>query len=99
MNVDVVVESTALTRAPGSVDAFKLSVALRNRATLVVAQPSIDLSLTDPSGRLVARRVLNLVDVGAVSLPMKPGAEVAMQWLLSAGNEPVSGYTVEVFYP
>lgn len=96
---DLVVESTALTRVPGLVDAFKLSVALRNRAMLVVAQPSIDLSLTDPSGRLVARRVLNLVDVRAVALPMKPGAEVAMQWLLSTGNEPVSGYTVEVFYP
>ncbi len=96
---DVVVESTALTRAPALADAFQLSVVLRNRAGTVVARPSIELSLTDLSGRLVARRVLNAVDVRTAPVPMKPGAEAPMQWLLTAGNERVNGYTVEVFYP
>lgn len=96
---DVVVESTALTRAPALADAFQLSVVLRNRARTVVARPSIELSLTDLSGRLVARRVLNPADVRAAPVPMKPGAEMPMQWLLTVGNERVNGYTVEVFYP
>jgi predicted Zn finger-like uncharacterized protein len=96
---DVVVESTALTRAPGIDEAFQLSVVLRNRAGAVVARPSIELSLTDLSGRLVARRVLSPVDMRTAPAPMKPGAEAAMLWLLTAGNERVNGYTVEVFYP
>jgi predicted Zn finger-like uncharacterized protein len=96
---DVVVESTSLTRVPALADAFQLSVVLRNRAGAVVARPSIELSLTDLSGRLVARRVLNSADTRAASVPMKPGAEAAVLWLLTAGNERVNGYTVEVFYP
>ncbi len=96
---DVVVESTALKRAPASGDAFQLSVVLRNRSGIAVARPSIELSLTDLSGRLVARRILNSADRQFASVPMNPGGEATMQWLLTAGNERINGYTVEVFYP
>ncbi|MEO6033352.1 MAG: zinc-ribbon and DUF3426 domain-containing protein [Burkholderiaceae bacterium] len=92
------VESTALARTSVP-QAFRLSVSLRNRSTLALALPSIDLSLTDTSGRLVARRALSGVDFGASSTVLQPGAESALQLLLSAGGAPVSGYTVEIFYP
>lgn len=95
---DVAVESTALTRAAAP-DAFKLSVVLRNRGAMVVALPSIDLTLTDTNGQLIARRVLAPSDFRAASLAMKPGGESALQLLLTAGNARVTGYTVEVFYP
>ena len=95
----VAVENTALTRdvAP---DAFKLSVLLRNHGDSVVALPSIDLSLTDASGKLVARRVLapQPLQRGA-SRTIAPGGESALQWILSAGSARVTGYTVEIFYP
>jgi predicted Zn finger-like uncharacterized protein len=94
---DVTVESTALTRAIG-LDAFVLSVTLRSRSHLALAMPSIDLSLTDGNGRLVARRALSPRDFGAASV-LPPGAEAGLQVMLNAGNFRVAGYTVEIFYP
>jgi predicted Zn finger-like uncharacterized protein len=95
---DVSVESTALTRAPEP-DAFKLSVALRNRGGMTVALPSVDLTLTDPAGQLVARRVLTPSDFRVASTLMPPGSESALQVVLTAGTPRVTGYTVEIFYP
>ena len=96
---DVSVESTALTRtSPGS-DAFKLSVGLRNRGTTPVAQPSVDLSLTDVNGQLIARRMLGADEFRVASATIGPGAETMLQLVLTAGAARVSGYTVEIFYP
>lgn len=95
---EVAVESTALTRASAS-DAFRLSVVLRNRAATAVALPSVDLSLTDASGQLVSRRMLAPLDFRADAVSMRPGAESALQLILSTGSARVTGYTVEVFYP
>jgi hypothetical protein len=61
--------------------------------------PSIDLTLTDNAGQLVARRALNPSDFRATDAVVAPGGESALQVLLSTGNPRVSGYTVEVFYP
>lgn len=97
---DISVESTALTRTPAPpADAFKLAVALRNRGALPLALPSVDLSLTDAGGQLVARRALTPQDFHFTATTLAPGAEAAMQLLLSAGSPRVSGYTVEIFYP
>ena len=94
---EVMVDSTALTRAIG-LDAFVLSVTLKSRSALPLAMPSIDLSLTDGNGRLVARRALAPRDFGAASI-IQPGSEAALQLMLNAGSARVSGYTVEIFYP
>lgn len=96
---DVAVESTALTRALPGQDAFNLSVVLRNRGTTAVAQPSIDLSLTDAGGQIIARRMLSAREFRVASASIKPGAETTLQLALSAGAARVSGYTVEIFYP
>ena len=96
---DLTVESSALTRASAGNDAFKLMVTLRNRGAWPVRLPSIDLSLTDTDGQLVARRALGPVDFHAQSTTLAPGAEAALQTLLTAGTPRVAGYTVEVFYP
>ena len=94
---DVVVESTALTRAPAP-DTFVLSVTLRSRSAVPVSTPSIDLALTDATGRLVARRVLAPRDLDAAEV-LQPNAEAGLQVLLTAGPAGVVGYTVEIFYP
>ena len=94
---EVAVESTALTRATGQ-DAFTLSVSLKNRSDLALMLPSVDLTLTDANGRLVARRVLAPRDFRAVEV-IAPRAETALQVVLSAGSPSVVGYTVEIFYP
>ena len=94
---DVVVESTALTRAAAQ-DAFLLSVTLRSRSAMPLVTPSIDLTLTDATGRPVARRVLAPSDFRAAEV-LPPQSETGLQVLLSAGPPPVVGYTVEIFYP
>lgn len=94
---DVAVESTALTRAIG-LDAFVLSVTLKSRSSLTLALPSVDLSLTDGNGRLIARRALAPRDFGTPNV-IQPGAETALQLMLNAGGARVAGYTVEIFYP
>ncbi|MEP7303447.1 MAG: DUF3426 domain-containing protein, partial [Caldimonas sp.] len=94
---DIAVESSALTRATG-LDAFVLSVTLKSRSSLALALPSVDLSLTDGNGRLVARRALAPRDFGAANV-LPPGGEAPLQVMLNAGGARVAGYTVEIFYP
>jgi hypothetical protein len=93
------VENTALARAATGVDSFRLSVTLRNRGTLPVATPAVELSLTDASGQLIARRALAASDFRPAVGVIQVGAEAALQVLLAVANPSVSGYTVEVFYP
>jgi hypothetical protein len=73
-------------------------VTLRNRSDLTLALPSIDLTLTDANGRLVARRALAPRDLRAADV-IAPRAEAPLQVMLSAGTPSVVGYTVEIFYP
>ncbi len=94
---DVRVESTALTRAVGR-DAYVLSVNLRSRAATVVALPSVDLSLTDGNGRLIARRALFPRDF-QMDPVLPAGADAALQLTLATTGARVAGYTVELFYP
>lgn len=95
---DIVVESTALAKAPVG-EALRLSVTLRNRATTVAALPWIDLSLTDANGQLVARRALGPKDFHSRTTTMQPGGETSLQTMMSTGATRIAGYTVEVFYP
>lgn len=98
---DIVVDSTALgrfTAADGN-DALRLSVTLRNRGSLPVALPSIDLSLTDSAGQLLSRRVLAPSDFRAKLASLPPGGDVTLQAPLAADSLRITGFTVEVFYP
>jgi predicted Zn finger-like uncharacterized protein len=94
---DILVESTALTRAAAQ-DAFVLSVTLRSRSDLTLTLPSIDLTLTDANNRLVARRALAPRDFSAAEV-IAPHAETPLQVMISTGAAAVFGYTVEIFYP
>jgi len=94
---DVLLENSTLARAPGQ-DGFILAITLRNRSALTLASPSIDLTLTDGNGRLVARRALAPRDFRAPEI-IAPGAETSLQTVLTAGAASVVGYTVEIFYP
>jgi predicted Zn finger-like uncharacterized protein len=95
---DISVENTALARV-GTTDSFRLSVTLRNRGSIGLGLPSIELSLTDGSGLLVARKALAPRDFLVASTLLPAGGETPLQLLLAAGSPRVSGYTVEIFYP
>ena len=94
---DVAVESSTLTRAGGR-DAFTLAVVLHNRGRMAVALPSLELSLTDPSGQLLARRVLDPGDFHGPPV-IAAGAETALQITLASDSLRTVGYAVEIFYP
>ena len=96
------VESSGLVRIERS-DRYRLAVTLRNRASIDLAVPALDLSLTDTQGRLLARRVLQLAELGTPQATVASGRELSLQATLRAapGNagESVAGYTIELFYP
>lgn len=94
----LVVESSGLLRVEKS-EVYKLSVALRNRAALELALPALELSLTDSQGKLVARRVLPMSELGVTQDTLAAGRELALNATLQAATVPVAGYTIELFYP
>ncbi len=98
------VESSGLVREESS-NVYALQVSLRNGARHPVALPALDLSLTDASGDLIARRVLQPADLGASAATIAPGRDLVLQATLLSGatvsgpSRVIAGYTVEMFYP
>lgn len=93
----VVVDSTGLTKIDGN--AYRLSVVMRNRSTLALALPAVDLMLTDTQGRLVARRTIGARELGATVPALPAQGELTLQATLQVAGGAVSGYTIELFYP
>jgi predicted Zn finger-like uncharacterized protein len=94
----IAVESSGLVRVDNSA-LYRLSVVLRNRAALALTLPSIELTLTDTQGALIARRVINAVELNPPQLLLPAAGELTLQGMLSASERPISGYTIEIFYP
>lgn len=92
------VESSGLARAEGA-SGYRLSVVLRNRTSLAIALPAIDLTLTDTQGGVIARRVVRAAEMGITQGSVPPLADLPLQALLAATERPISGYTIEIFYP
>jgi predicted Zn finger-like uncharacterized protein len=96
---DVVVESSTLSPAPNG-SGYRLALVLRNRGSLTLSMPSIDLRLTDSSEQLVARRALTPSDFRVNPPVLAPGSESNLQVLFSSSDpRRINGYTVEAFYP
>ncbi|MBB3195278.1 zinc-ribbon and DUF3426 domain-containing protein [Roseateles terrae] len=92
------VESSSLNPA-GEGNHYRLTLSLRNRSNWDVAQPWVDLSLTDPSGQLVVRKMLSPQELHATQPAFTAGADQQLQVVFDSGNTKISGYTVELFYP
>lgn len=92
--------------APGGApDSYRLSLTLHNRDAIALATPSVELSLTDARGQLIARRVLGPAELKRVpgDAPLGPSLEAAAETqavaVFAVRERAVSGYTVELFYP
>ncbi len=95
------VGSSGLNRVEGSA-LYRLQLVLHNRADTAVMAPALELSLTDPQGQLVSRRVLQLselADLGLAQSVLKPGQDVPIKVLMATGAQRIDGYTVDLFYP
>lgn len=99
---NLAVESSGLVRVERSA-LYKLQVGLRNRSEIDVALPALDLTLTDTQGRLVARKVLLLSELGVTQSTLAAGRELPIGATLQAQGEAASqviaGYTIDLFYP
>jgi predicted Zn finger-like uncharacterized protein len=92
------VESSGLVRIEGT-SLYRFSVTLRSRTPLALAVPALDLTLTDSQGSVMARRVILPQDLGVLRTTVPGLAELPLQATLSASERPISGYTIEIFYP
>jgi|GEM_PF-489987 len=92
------VESSSLNPA-GEGNHYRLTLSLRNRSNWEVAQPWVDLSLTDAAGQLVVRRMLSPEELHAAQPAFAAGSDQQLQVVFDSGNTKISGYTVELFYP
>ena len=93
------VESSGLAQL-GNATQYRLQVSLRNRDALPLLTPALDLTLTDTRGAVVARKVLRPADFGAATpTVLAAGTELTLLAVLDTGEQRVSGYSVEIFYP
>ena len=88
----VSVESSGLTRVEGA-PLYKLQVAVRNRAAWAVAMPALDLTLTDPRGEIVTRRVLRAAELGGARPKRWPPAPNGRRWPRSTSASAASPAT------
>jgi hypothetical protein len=92
------VDSSGLTRIDDG-PVYRLALVLRNRGDTPLLAPAIDLSLSDASGALVSRRMLSPADLGAARNTIAAQQELPLQALLMSADRPLTGYTIEIFYP
>ena len=91
------VESSQLSQLGGTI--YQLQATVRNRASLEVAAPALDLVLTGSDGQVVARKVLRWADFGLRTRSMAAQQELSLQTNLNTGSTAVTGFTIELFYP
>ena len=96
----IVIESSSFDRISDGL--FRLNVNLRNQATLAVAAPALELTLTDSTARTVLTRVLPASEFGAPSAlaarrDWSGGADIRIADARQASR--VLGYRVLAFYP
>jgi predicted Zn finger-like uncharacterized protein len=95
----VVVDSSGL-EATDAASQFHFQAVLRNQSAVPIATPSLDLSLTDASGKVVSRKTLMPADFGAATpQTLAAGAEAPLNAVLDVGPLRVTGYTVLAYYP
>ena len=84
-------------------DRYRLSFTLKNAASVMLAWPSIELTLTDAQDHVVVRRVLSPPELAAVSDQLAANSElpvlVNLRVKAEASSADVVGYRLLAFYP
>lgn len=105
------VENSALTQSANGRNGnnpsnqYQLTLNLHNKSGTPVATPSIELSLLNYNGVVVLRRVLGTRDFRqdrddtVNPTAIAPAADIPMMLQVTTGSQPISGYSVEIFYP
>lgn len=75
---------------------------LRNRADYALAWPAIELSLTDPSGALIVRKVIeptDYLDTVQREAGLAANSEFALELNFRSGELSAASFAVSLFYP
>jgi predicted Zn finger-like uncharacterized protein len=97
----IVIDSSAFSKVKP--DVYKLSVTLKNTATVELVKPSLELTLTDAQDQALIRKVISPADLGDKVAVIGQNDEVSWTIPLSVkhtqGAEQIAGYRVVAFYP
>jgi predicted Zn finger-like uncharacterized protein len=97
---DIVIDSTALVRRLGNFYSFDL--VLKNTASIALAVPALELTLTDAADNVISRRVFLPRDMPGTPEVLAAGDSlpVSLRLSIAVGDSvPMSGYRALVFYP
>jgi predicted Zn finger-like uncharacterized protein len=100
--IESIAIDAAAFRKLGS-DSYRLSFTLKNEANVMLAWPSIELTLTDMQDHVVVRRVLSPSEMSAASDRLEAREEWPAAVNLRIASEPLAapfaGYRLLAFYP
>lgn len=95
---DVVIDSSSFNKARG--DSYQLALAMKSKASIPLAMPAVELTLTDAQDQPVLRRVLLPADLGApMELPARGEWSASVSVIVTTGGARVAGYRLLAFYP
>ncbi|MBU0892416.1 MAG: DUF3426 domain-containing protein [Gammaproteobacteria bacterium] len=95
---DVVIDSSSFNKARG--DSYQLALTMKSQATIPLATPAIELTLTDAQDQPVLRRVLLPTDMAApAELPAGGEWTASVAVIVTTGGARVAGYRLLAFYP
>jgi predicted Zn finger-like uncharacterized protein len=97
----IAIESAAFNRL--DMNSYRLSFAVKNLSKVVLALPSVELTLTDTQEQVIVRRVFSQQEIFATDQEFLPGAELpvvqVMQIDMGEATPHVVGYRLLAFYP
>lgn len=95
---DVMIDSSSFHK--GRADSYQLTFAIKNRATVPLATPAMELTLTDAQDQPVLRRVfLPQEMVAPTELPALGDWTASVAVNVTTGGARVAGYRLLAFYP
>ena len=77
---------------------YQLQATLRNTSSLQVQVPALELSLSNPTGELVARKTIDLSELTAANAVLQPHSDLQLDAVLMLSAD-TAGYTGRLVYP
>src|SRR3989344_1309521 len=95
---DVVIDSSSFNKARG--DSYQLALTMKSKASIPLAMPAVELTLTDAQDQPALRRGLFPTDMGA-PMELSAGGEgrASVAGIVSTPGAGVAGYRLLAFYP
>jgi predicted Zn finger-like uncharacterized protein len=97
------IEASDLQADPARANVIVLTATLRNRGSIGVARPALELTLTNAQDQMIARRIFlprdYLPGAADASSAMSPLTEVDVRLTLDTADLRPAGYRLFLFYP